>query len=667
MMRHTTRLKLVLNSALGCIISVLQGNLCTLLFLSGVAAWTPRAEAQSLPRPPQPPSVTAEAPLEALGRSAFAPTTAEAPATVSESWPGMFQTGAISPPDPHGAAGPDGILQTVNLRVAYFTKAGQTIWGPVPLSSFWASAGNSGSGNADPRAIFDSANGRFYVVMQENTVSRSYLNVAVSKGPHPATASGGDWYFQRLDVTEAANGVNYGADYPGLGVDGQAVYVTYNMYSLPLSGTATFKNCQIVVLNKAAWNSGVATWGRVFTPDGSANAFTLQPATVLGGGTPGNTAYFAETPLSETTKVRVWALSDPLGTRTFTSRLVNVPNNGGYISGAPQTGTDITIPTLSPRAQGNAFWHNGRIWFTHTAGGSAGKSIVYYYRVNMNGFPGGTPVLEEAGGIDGGPGVWTYQPAIGGNAAGDACLVYCQSSASTLPTIMTTGRRANEPSFGPPVLVKASAAFSNSERWGDYATVSADPTDGSFWVSHEWARSSAAHDWGTWWAHVLVTPPIRALYVDGMYRGSTPPNGSPSAPFRTVRRAFQAAQPGEIIRIASGGYPETGLFDKRVNLEKWIGRRNGPVLIGASLPGTAGTSTLGQVGIRPVPLAGDGTHSGLELSFDAPVGQTVIVEGSTNLVHWQAITNLVSTGAPIVVRDAVAAAYPHRFYRVVSP
>src|SRR5713101_9280993 len=61
-------------------------------------------------------------------------------AQVASSWPGMAQTGVI-PPDPHGAAGPGGVIQTVNLNMAYFRKDGSYIWGPVPLATFFSGVG----------------------------------------------------------------------------------------------------------------------------------------------------------------------------------------------------------------------------------------------------------------------------------------------------------------------------------------------------------------------------------------------------------------------------------------------------------------------------------------------------------------------------------------------
>lgn len=424
---------------------------------------------------------------------------ADAASMISGQFAGMCCTG-WRPPDSHGAAGPNGIIQTVNESITYWNKSGAAIWGSVTFPTFFSSVGATGA--FDDRALYDRGAGRFYVIGLENnsSTSRSYVNLAVSKSSNPTTRTTADWYFYRVENTEVSGGTSYWGDYPGLGFDGQAVYVTVNMYAFG----GGFLNCQVMVFNKAAITSGTGTFSSIFTGSGTGTAFTLQPASVLGSSSPGNVAYFAETPLGSSTTVRAWALSDPLGSHTLQSFSLSVPNNGGFIDGAPQSGTSTTVPTLSPRAQGNAFWYNGAMWFCHTAGGSSGRSIVYYYKVNLNGYPGGTPTLIESGGIDGGAGVWNYQPSIGANYLGDVGLVFSQSSSSIFPTIMYTTRLAGAGSFDAPSVIKASPAYSNSDRWGDYASVTSDPVDESLWMIHEWSRSTSQHDWGTWLADITL-------------------------------------------------------------------------------------------------------------------------------------------------------------------
>src|SRR6266481_1244892 len=47
---------------------------------------------------------------------------------VSTSWEGLHSDFLWEPPDTHGAAGPNGIIEVVNVRIAYFDKSGNLLW-----------------------------------------------------------------------------------------------------------------------------------------------------------------------------------------------------------------------------------------------------------------------------------------------------------------------------------------------------------------------------------------------------------------------------------------------------------------------------------------------------------------------------------------------------------
>jgi len=228
--------------------------------------------------------------------------------TLVTQWEGMAANATSSnPADTSGGAGPSGILQTAGRHVAYYTKAGVLIWGPVDSATFLASL--SAAPTFDWNVIYDAASGRFYVTMPGKTASQSFYYVAVSKSSDPRTSSSQDWYFYEIDVTEFDPGNTsnrWSADYPGIGVDAQALYVAFNMARLTGSGPF-YLNSQILILKKADINSGTLTVSRVFTPGGDvsevgvgftniARGSTLRPVTVRGATTPGNVAYFVEAP-----------------------------------------------------------------------------------------------------------------------------------------------------------------------------------------------------------------------------------------------------------------------------------------------------------------------------------------------------------------------------------
>ena len=61
------------------------------------------------------------------------------------------------------------------------------------------------------------------------------------------------------------------------------------------------------------------------------------------------------------------------------------------------------------------------------------------------------------------------------------------------------------------------------------------------------------------------------------------------------------------------------------------------------------------------------TTNGMELSLVAPVGLYCGVSASTDLVHWVAFTNVLTTNAVTPLLDGAAVNYKSRFYRAWLP
>ncbi len=468
----------------------------------------------------------------------------------SPGWDGMYADGTY-PPDPHGAAGYYGILQTVNKRMHYYGKDG-TQW-ETSLTSLFGATGFTG----DVKAIYDTragANGHFYVIMEEDhdsscygTSDISYCNLAVSKDANPTDGTSGgtspSWKIYKINITQTTHippgtTQTYGGDYPGLGVDDNALYITYNMFRLydpvdypyclnpePCS-TVTAYDSQIFALKKSDLNTwaaspfmntlNTASWGQ------QDQGFSLQPATPTGG-SPGDMAFFAEVPVGTslpvppTAAVRVWKLNHPLSASpTLTRQQGMVASNlGGQqcYQGAPQRQpSGVRLSTVEGNRTINAVWNNNLVWFCSTAGGTA-RALPYWYCVDVSNFD--TGVNATAGSIDpgtdgSGNALWGFYPTIGANSRGDICLIFCQSSSGSYPAIAYTWRAASDPiaqGFRPvQVLKQSSSAYhgATSERWGDFGTVTADPGDDTFWISHEYVRTGDNQGWGTWWENLYV-------------------------------------------------------------------------------------------------------------------------------------------------------------------
>ncbi|SRR6266702_2837513 len=488
-------------------------------------------------------------------------------------------TGGFEPADPHGAPGPKGVLQVLNKHIFYYDKTGNKLWGDG-LWTLFKPVGCTGLSMSDPKACFDPETGRFFVIIEEIAPDlRSYVNIGVSKSSHPATSTVDDWHLYRFDMTQTIGVTNYGGDYPSLAFDSQALYIWYEMSQIsPDSGTfdPSFGGygSQLIILNKAQLVSGTASgFNPLFIAD-----FLFQGVTPVGATDPGNVVYLVSTGVDAESHNDLFliAVSDPLGNATISETKIALPGVTLCCpSSAPQLGTNSTVDTAilvgGAAAQGNAFWHDGDIWFCQT-GVTNGRAQVYFVRLRPNGYPNGTPALVESGAV-GEPDYWNFIPAIGGNAAGDVCMVYTRSSETIYPTMMYAFRAAGDSSFGSPQVVKVSDSYYTGDRWGDYASSWPDPVDGTFWITHEYARSTRQADWGTWWAQ--VSSPPYDLYVD--WRNFFFPEiGTPLFPFRTVTKAVKAATHGT-IQIYTGHYNETLTINKAVKLLA----EGGTVLLGA--------------------------------------------------------------------------------------
>jgi hypothetical protein len=130
-----------------------------------------------------------------------------------------------------------------------------------------------------------------------------------------------------------------------------------------------------------------------------------------------------------------------------------------------------------------------------TAGSSVG---VRWYELRS---PGGTPAVYQQG---------TYAPdasfrwmgSIAMDRSGDIALGYSVSSSSLFPSIRYAGRLPTDP-LGTMEAEKSIVAGGGSQtrnlnRWGDYSSMSIDPTDDcTFWYTDQYLQSNGTFNWST--------------------------------------------------------------------------------------------------------------------------------------------------------------------------
>src|SRR2546421_5952826 len=131
-----------------------------------------------------------------------------------------------------------------------------------------------------------------------------------------------------------------------------------------------------------------------------------------------------------------------------------------------------------------------------TSGSSVG---MRWYEIRS---PGATPLLNQSG---------TYAPdasyrwmgSIAQDQSADMAMGFSVSSSSLHPGISYTGRLASDPSgtMGQgenSLIVGAGSQTGTLTRWGDYSSMSIDPSDGcTFWYTNEYIPSNGSFSWKT--------------------------------------------------------------------------------------------------------------------------------------------------------------------------
>ncbi len=483
-------------------------------------------------------------------------------AQVSINWQGL-STGTSTAVDPHGAAGPQGILEVANQGITYYSRLGTQYWRTNEQGFFLPSV------CCDAKAIYDPDSRRFFVIAQPlmgtNSTTSSNLFINVSRTSDPLTAGPNDWFRYRIYL-------GFDIDYPGIGIDAQGLYVTYG------SGFRKF-----IIVRKADLLTNAANPYLVFgtTPPVDFTSQGLQAVSVVGSASPGNVAYAVT--FSATNRIALSAMTDPIGPQAaLWSTNIPAPSvgNPGNVLLAPQLATSVRLnASMSSVAMGNAFWREGELWFCGVAASSnqPERTLVRWYKLNTGGYPSGQSSLAEWGELDGGPHTWRQHPSIAGNARGDVCLVFTQTSSNAFSSMIAAIRKPGQSAFEE-VLVRQSPAsyainqttnpVSPSARWADYSVVTPDPLDQSFWVSHLTLTNLNAVS--TWWGNINRD---RAIYVN-LFNAFPVKIGTYAFPFTTVREAHAIASGGETILIFPTFYNEAPLprrFDKRVRLENPYG------------------------------------------------------------------------------------------------
>jgi len=391
------------------------------------------------------------------------------------------------PPDPEVAVGPDHVVVVVNSRVFFRRKIdgvqtfSQNLTGG---GGFWGAQG-AGGFVFDPIAQYDTYSDRFVIAASERDGSQQYIDVAISDDDDP----NGAWNKFRINVTSFGGDI----DFPNLGIDEDAIYVTADFFSTPFGNW-------IFIIDKADLIAGALTMQGVQSAGGPN---VLGVMTNYDAGSPAQ--YFATTYFGGSNQILLKAVTDPLGSPTLHEHVLTVPSYN-QPPGADQLGSTNLVSTVDFRIK-HGVVRNGSMWVAHNTNDPDGDgpfsmdpiARVRWHEIDLNGWPtsGGAPSIAQSGTINAGEGVHTYFPDISVDEDGNAAMVICRSSSDEFVSVARVVRRASDPAgtFRQPVLMQTSTTPEQEDRWGDYAGVQEDPVEpGVFWGHSEYRTAS----WRTW-------------------------------------------------------------------------------------------------------------------------------------------------------------------------
>lgn len=417
-------------------------------------------------------------------------------------WDGLNsnESGGATPPDPSGAAGPNHYVQMVNSVYRIFDKNGTALTAPAALGTLL------GGGNAgDPIVMYDKFADRWFLSQFSH---QNELIVAVSKSPDPT----GAYFLYTFQLSSFP-------DYPKYSIWSDGYYITANK-----SGNNAFvmerdkmiagdPNAQIISF----------TIPSLSTP----GFFSVLPATASSTlpavGTPNYLFYFQDDAWAGgTDKLKIWEVNVDWTTTSNSS--ISAPQSLGvspFDSEFSPFWNDITQPGTTAKIDGVP---GALMYMGHYRSFPSHNSIVLNHTVDVNGSNLAGIRWYELRKVGTNP--WTlYQEgtfspdtenrwmgSIAMDFKGNIGLAYSVSGATTYPSIKYTGRYATDPlgemTISEGVIVNGTSSQTHTNRFGDYAHMTIDPTDdATFWYTGEYISNG----WKTRIASFKITDAISGI------------------------------------------------------------------------------------------------------------------------------------------------------------
>jgi uncharacterized repeat protein (TIGR01451 family) len=430
------------------------------------------------------------------------------------------QCGNGHPPDTNGDVGLHHYIQAINEGYAIYDKATGNRLAAFTEVALWAGAGTTPCTTdpfGDPIVMYDQTADRWILanlgfnLSGGNPVAPYMECVAVSQTGDPVT---GGWYLYAFRIDQSPVPTNTLNDYPKFGNwnDG-CLYMGANGFA----NASTFNGGIMAGFTKSQmYAGGSVNWTLAYL-SGNAN-FGYEPATMLGKGSS------LPSPSTHEYYVTESSTSNAFGVRTITAGACNA---GGTISAAtnvahatysgvssnivpqpPPATTANTLDSLGNRLMQRVQYRNvggaESVWVNHTTrNSSSSNTSPQWGQINVTGGTVNTSIVQQQ----------IYRPdttlyrwmgSLGVDNGGNMAMCYSTSNATlpNFPSMQCAGRLATDPVNTLPqgesdfIAGAGSGVFNCGgavcHRWGDYSSMSVDPTDDcTFWHTNEYYNSQA--------------------------------------------------------------------------------------------------------------------------------------------------------------------------------
>jgi hypothetical protein len=407
--------------------------------------------------------------------------------------------GGAYPPDTNGSVGTTQFVIITNFDYAVYDKSGNQILAPTRIHNIWSGfGGQCGTDDGgDPIVLWDKAAQRWVVEQLEYFGSPPPANQVCVAVSTTADATGS---YNRYSFSFG----NALPDYPKLGVWPDAYYLSVNNF-----GAGFGEPC---ALDRTSMLAGTAATMQCFPPN-SAN-FSFLPSDVDGATAPpsGAPAKFVE--LGNTnTSINEFDFhvdfTNP-NNSTFTGpHVITVPAytllcGGGGGACIPQPGTSDLVDALGDRPMYRLAYRNfgdhEAMTLAHSVSPGSGSTAVAatrWYELRSTP-PGSGWTLYQAGTLASKTmNIWMGSVAM--DQMGNMAIgLSFDNKTSVKPSIAYTGRVPTDPlgtMESPLVVARGTGVETQSNRWGDYSSMSIDPSDDcTFWYSQEYFKTNGL-DW----------------------------------------------------------------------------------------------------------------------------------------------------------------------------